>query len=1736
MRAVALAWALAPAQSEGGLGGPTPEPPLKLVLLGSPKLTPDATGLLLVGGHPVVKGNATVLKDYLAYRRQAGSGESFEQGSQGDAVDSRPSKGRAGDVLQDELRKRFEDSLLEQENAVQLNTALDGKGTAEAEAHFKAQHAQEQAHIKKQRAAHSANAKAKSDQEKAMMGTMFGSTGNGWGGPPTMYDENGDCVRNEGKQLSNGDICTDDDRRQECCKTIEDATINQVVNLAQTLDVNELVVFSNLERIIADDVKIQFEGVDPTRQVNLFGLDATGTRKSFSATRPEIATGSKGGTQFDETNGKFGAELVKYEDASGRFTGDEAKGMKNNLEENYLKVLQDVAAAYKTGKDAAKEIESNRTWWMVPISEQARNLTDLMKKARSTGAPGQGPVSNYWAFLRNVSLVTARKRDAWDPEIEDMQGDLQKTLDGLEDATGKWHDQMEKQMKKNIETHETDVEDSDQKFIDWYKEEQANQILVQKKDSTWKRDFDDAESKLGKLFRDQHVALGKEGQQMARGEQILKKQTRDMIRDREKLSSNTIKQEEKFVQGIVDEDVDAVKKYDKESAHQVKGQERIWNKLLKEVDKTRNAVMKQAENRLELLGEDGFRTRDRAGKARDYLQDLGLQQFSEAGKLLDGVKAAIERHKAAGDTLSNIKRDNLVNNAQLELSHFQKNLEELLETTSTDVNSMTTEAVRGATQRMNGNRATFDRDHSKLSKSLNDVKDHLEYLNAVKEQQDRKLAVIDNTLKEVVPELEKSLSLTDARNGRASTHQRMKDELGTANPLLQDVVDEAKKSRDTLSYNGGSHGAGVKERILDAADGVNTLLAQLREEYAKKAADARHALNERLDALKDAYNTEVTPDGDVAQFKNDLDAVVKRLESVLGNEDEGRVGDIDAVTNAFTSRAQSAKADMAEHAATTDEMVANLDKSIPSRIETIERNQQHELDSLLDKEAEDSTARASYLGDTVLPKRREQINNIYKAFSGHSSGEMARLSKAKSAATNLGRETDDLANDRGPEINALNLKAEQVQAGTKAKVDAFESGADTAIGADLRKAEQLFPPLVDRIVKKGNDHRDQAVADLDALEKKASGDIATSATWMSKSTDESRGEIRKLQDAFKEVKSEFSVNQLRQASAADALSELVKGSAGRLSTIGLATAQSRDQQDAALKAHVKDLQRHADKIFGAGGSGSSSKRELDERVQRAQEQMDAILKDEDLSEDERKAKLDKVNNFLHNEMKRAEQTLAKESTQAATLTKEVQDEAEETAMASAATDGEVRKEMANAEKESLAYEKEGANDLAGELSPAEALLATLSQVQKSLSKMKDADEHRWQSEKVVTLQKANGPFDAALNELRASEKKNAEAIETAKTNQRIASSTVVHLESDFEGSRRKLNSTMHQIGSRLDSEAQALDLDLHEVQEHLHAGSGLVAELSQNVSQGIDSVAEDADTRIEDRREGSEEKEEQLERAEKLEVNVEQDSVAQLSSDARMAWSNHSTLDQGIHAFAARDLAFKDTVSAKLRELRGESADLDSAALRAASSARLGLMDAKHDADKAIEGPVEEAKAEADARMIQIYETADAEIEKLLQNHDLSESERKAAIAKIKQDAKTKAQRLAFEAGQMRREEARLDAEMGRYDAAVQAKRAAIQAKIEAGQLSATADKVQEHMGAADKTVHRQFRRAENAADNLRNNLQGSLVEEEPKYSLAEAAAVFGVPGVTGLEAANDRLEAEDAALERQVAELERRG
>jgi len=1728
MRAIALAWALAPPSKDS--------PPLQLVLVGSPRLE-DADGLLFVGDHVAMKGKATQMKklqSWLLSRRESAEGTAHEDPLR-HALDAKASvhpsphhqheernASKVWALLQDRARSTH---LVESE----LGDALQGKTKKECGGGtdcFK----------QKQKDLRANQQRQDNEHNEAASGVYSGDQG--WEGAPVLYYEDGECVK--------AGTTGEEDPREvgPPCKTYEDVMTNRIYNLANWMSANEA-VFKTLNNLLSDDVKQFFQMPDDdSRRVIGYQVDAANGvfGRPMLRSRKDLANGvlDAGSTVTTDRYPKGAFGDLAFENTAPRWKADEdtMNGFGTRLKNEYEAKVQEHDAADENMTAVFSTVDDTQQTWENMMSELNKNLTGewekiIPKEVVETWDAAKPP-SRSFDFNRHLRQWGIHKKEALTEELHPIEDSLNVSELKLRDGMKDWKPKMDVGMADINEAFAQTVEDTDRQFYDWHEEEERNQDLLQKKDSFDARDFRDMAGQMNDLFRENKMALSKEFKQMAQEDRVFKKNTRVTMRNREKLEHAVMKDEERYVEEEATKDGEKAKDFARQGGRLIATREKAWAKLIKSIDKLRDRTIKEQENRLERQRSFAITLRDRANHARDYMQDIDFKQFSDLARLLGDLKLSLEEHKRAGDTLSALKGDNLIKEAQTEMEHFQHRVSGVLEDVSTEVSDMAKEQTTGAMEQMTLSRDAYDRKHAKFVKSLADVNDHLDYMKAMKQEQYRKLDAISTKLDEVVLALEKSLSLTDAKNGRKKIHASVTDELNTVRPFMRDLIADANKGRDELSFKGGRYGQGVQATLLQAADGVETLFTKFKNDLAKKQSDTTKDLNERLDALAEAYKTEDTPNGDIAKFEDDLKDVLKQIGWMVGIESEGRVGAFAALQADVKTQADSHYSDLTKDAAASDEQVKKLAKSLDSRLAMAKSKHENDLNTLLNEEAEASTARTNHFGDEVIPKRRQQIEHVYDTFASRLSDESARVNEAQRAAKNVGREKDALETDEGPKINALGLKAHRVEDGTKAAIQAIEQGADNAIGADLRKAEEVIPPLVDEIVKHGNEHTDKANAELAALQKKATGDIANSASWVSEATKNSENETRQLQEALTKIESEFSLDQLQQSSNAGTLSELVKGSLGRLSTIGLNSAKTQQQQAAALQAHAKALERQADKMFGKGEDGPLQQ-QFKGRMAKAQERMAAIMKDEAMSDEERKAKLDKVNDFLYDDMQRTKEALAKESGQAVKFAKEVEDTAQANAKSTTAADGEIRKDIATTGKESMAYEKEAADDLAGEIQPAEAILSTLNQVKTSLNKMKDADELRWKTQKPLYVEKAAEPMNAVMRDLQQSEQKSEAALHEANANARAASSNAIELEAQLKGSRRTLNNTMHRISNRLDSEVQALDGDLEEVQAHLNAGTGLVADLSANLSSAIKDIADNANTQIDQHRAESEDTEARLEKAEQLDVQVEQSSVAQLGTDARMAWASHSTLDQGFHVFAAKDQAFKDTVGAKLRELRGEAADVDAAALKAASSARLGLMDAKHDADRAIEGPVEDAKAEADARMVQIYADADKEIEKLLSNRDMSEAERKAAILKIKKDAQAKAQKLALEASKLRQQEIQLNAEMSRYDAAVKAKRAAIQSKIAAGHLSADAGEVQDHVNEADKVVHRQFRRAENAVGNLHSKLRSSFAEaDEPKYSLAEAAAVFGVPGVKGLEAANDRLEAEDDALEQQVEALER--
>merc|ERR1719482_934007 len=226
--------------------------------------------------------------------------------------------------------------------------------------------------------------------------------------------------------------------------------------------------------------------------------------------------------------------------------------------------------------------------------------------------------------------------------------------------------------------------------------------------------------------------------------------------------------------------------------------------------------------------------------------------------------------------------------------------------------------------------------------------------------------------------------------------------------------------------------------------------------------------------------------------------------------------------------------------------------------------------------------------------------------------------------------------------------------------------------------------------------------------------------------------------------------------------------------------------------------------------------------------------------------------------------------------------------------------------------------------------------------------------------------------------------------------------------------------------------------------------------------------------------------------------------------SEEATNRLWFNGMKSSNLAFQRLVRDKMQDL---GVELDMNAVEAAGKVP-GLKMDKLDSDvgKLLRGQ----QARMSARLSQIYEGADDEVAKLMNDASLSEEERRAKTAQIMAEARAKAAELFNRQREIKQRQATLEAQLARYAERVAAAEEEARAAVEQGHLSPAVLNVQKKLHNANAALGR---------IGVHPLMTSALQTGEADDTLRQLQL--------RVQGENDRLEREDAEMEREVSALE---
>lgn len=247
--------------------------------------------------------------------------------------------------------------------------------------------------------------------------------------------------------------------------------------------------------------------------------------------------------------------------------------------------------------------------------------------------------------------------------------------------------------------------------------------------------------------------------------------------------------------------------------------------------------------------------------------------------------------------------------------------------------------------------------------------------------------------------------------------------------------------------------------------------------------------------------------------------------------------------------------------------------------------------------------------------------------------------------------------------------------------------------------------------------------------------------------------------------------------------------------------------------------------------------------------------------------------------------------------------------------------------------------------------------------------------------------------------------------------------------------------------------------------------------------------------------------------------------------SQHSQLDQKMHVFRSRDLAFKNMVVEKLASMGVTMSTEGLEMLENARDAHAEALGYHEELGGMLAEGAEGEHSQLDRDLARLYIKQDAAIQKIMDDESLTEEQRKAAIEKIKAGTASEIAELHAKETDRVAAEAKLQAELGRYQAEIEAAAAATDRAIANGHLSPTARVVQQNLAKVGEQVlklkAKPWLQAVSAASQIQLHAPGTAT--------AHAARGVQLAAKKALEASNAQLRNANQALLQEMAEVEKK-
>merc|ERR1719253_1504862 len=293
-------------------------------------------------------------------------------------------------------------------------------------------------------------------------------------------------------------------------------------------------------------------------------------------------------------------------------------------------------------------------------------------------------------------------------------------------------------------------------------------------------------------------------------------------------------------------------------------------------------------------------------------------------------------------------------------------------------------------------------------------------------------------------------------------------------------------------------------------------------------------------------------------------------------------------------------------------------------------------------------------------------------------------------------------------------------------------------------------------------------------------------------------------------------------------------------------------------------------------------------------------------------------------------------------------------------------------------------------------------------------------------------------------------------------------ENNLRGMEEEGDQYEAQVHAKLDTEMKALDMDTNSTQGLLEANSGAYAkQLETGLVPDLHAVVDTAEKLSQTDRSATKEELTQLEVALAAASQKDLSEYADLHNEVQSLALKHAELSQFTHTFRVKDLAWKEAVESKFRDL----------GVRINSTALAALTAANEDVQKAtnlggsLGADVEKEMTAIEARQSRalsaLYAKQDEQLEEIYNDEALSEEQRAQKVKEIQQATRNAANEIFAEQARMREKQEEMEHALNRYEALVDAAAADTDRAIAEGHLAPSARAVEQNLAAVGREIEK---------------------------------------------------------------------